>query len=89
MPFADYRTGEIGFLGEDIYRTKIKGQVEPAENGKFVIIDVESGDYEIDEDALTASLWLRERHPDAVNYGIRIGYRAAYTLGGGPLSTDD
>ena len=83
MPFEDYRPGQIGELGESIYREKIKPLVEPGETGKFVVIDVESGDYEIDEDALAASTRLRERRPSAVNYGIRIGYRVAYSLGCG------
>ena len=89
MTFEDYPPGEIGALGETIYREKIKALVEPADAGKFVVIDVESGDYEIDEDALTASTRLRERRPNAVNYGVGIGYSAAFSLGGGlgkPLS---
>ena len=55
MDSEDIRPVEIEVSGETIYREKIKALVEPAENGKFVVIDVESGDYEIDEDALTAS----------------------------------
>lgn len=53
MPYADYLPGEIAFLGEAIYRKKIKSLVEPTEFGKFMVIYVESGDYEIDEKALT------------------------------------
>ena len=89
MPFEDYRPGEISDLGEKIYQEKIKSLVEPAEKGKFVVIDVESGDYEIDADALTASQRLRERRPDAVNYGVKVGYRAAFRLGGGLRLTSD
>ena len=83
MDSEDIRPVEIEVSGETIYREKIKALVEPAENGKFVVIDVESGDYEIDEDALTASTRLRERRPHGVNYGIRVGYRTAFSLGGG------
>ena len=89
MAFEDNRPEEIGVLGETIYKEKIKALVEPAENGKFIVIDVESGDYELDEDALTASTRLRERRPHGVNYGMRVGYRTAFSLGGGigPLLT--
>ena len=83
MPFEDYQPGEITALGEAIYRDRIKGLVEPMETGKFVVIDVESGDYEIDPEDITAVLRLRERRPKAVTYAVRVGHRAAYTLGGG------
>lgn len=75
------RSKETGARGEAIYREKIRHLVEPAEAGKFVVIDVESGDYEIDAEALAASTRLRERRPNAVSYGIRVGSGAAYSLG--------
>lgn len=75
------RSKETGARGEAIYREKIRHLVEPAETGKFVVIDVESGDYEIDAEALAASTRLRERRPNAVSYGIRVGSGAAYSLG--------
>ena len=40
---------------ERIYEERIKHLVEPQENGKFIIIDVETGDYEIDEEHPAAS----------------------------------
>ena len=75
------RSKETGARGEAIYREQIRHLVEPAETGKFVVIDVESGDYEIDAEALAASTRLRERRPNAVSYGIRVGSGAAYSLG--------
>ena len=83
MPFEDYQPGEITALGEAIYRDRIRGLVEPMEKGKFVVIDVESGDYEIASEDITAVLRLRERRPNAVTYAVRVGYQAAYRLGGG------
>ena len=82
MSIENYRPGEISSLGKAIYQKKIKHLVEPQENGKFIVIDVESGDYEIDEQDVVASNRLRERRPNAVTYGVLIGYRAAYSLGG-------
>lgn len=89
MPIADYRPGEISDLGEKIYREKLKSLVYPAEKGKFLIIDVESGDYEIDEDALTATQRLRQRRPKAVNYGVKVGYKAVFHFGGRQSLDDD
>ena len=80
------RAVEVGELGEAIYREKIRNLVEPQERGKFVVIDVETGDYEIDANDATATRRLQERRPEAVIYGLRVGYRAAYSFGGRGLT---
>ena len=80
MSIEDYRPGEISSLGKANYRKEIRHLVEPQENGKFIVIDVESGYYEIDEQDVVASSRLRERRPNAVTYGVIIGSRVAYRL---------
>ena len=78
MPFEDYTKEEIVARGKEIYREQIQSLVEPQEKGKFVVIDIESGDYEIDQEHMTATRRLRERHPDSVRYLGRIGYPSAF-----------
>ena len=74
---------EAGRLGEALYQQSIRARVEMPENiGKMLIIDVETGDYEIDEPGLKAAQHLYAKHADAALYGIRIGYDVAETLGG-------
>lgn len=51
--------------------------------GHFVVLDIESGDFEVDPQDLAASNRLLARRPDAVPYGVRIGYPSAYRIGGG------
>jgi hypothetical protein len=82
MPVKQYTNEEIGRIGTEIYRQKIRDKVMPQHKGKFLILDIESGDYEMDEDDLTAEEKLRARRPDGVFLGLRIGYKAAYTLAG-------
>ncbi len=89
MSFKGYQLGEVTKLGKAIYQEKIKHLVEPTEKGKFIVIGVESGDYEIDEEHLPASDRLRARRPNAVTYAGRVGYRAAYSLGGRLAPDDD
>ena len=89
IPFKGYKPGEVTELAKAIYKEKIKSLVEPSENGKFIVIDVENGDYEIAEKHITASDRLRERRPNAVAYAGRVGYRTAYSTGGGLRPTDD
>ena len=76
-----YSSEEITARGEAIYRERIRNLVEATEKGKFAIIDIETGDYEIDTRDATATLKLLERRPDAITYAVRIGYRAAYRIG--------
>ena len=84
-PAPKYDKEEVCDRGEKIYADQIKVLVEPKENGKFIVIDIESGDYEVHEKMFTASRQLRERRPDCVGYGGRVGYDAAYHIGGRPV----
>jgi len=74
---------EIARIAEEIYANTIRAEAETEENiGKMMSIDIKSGDYEIDDDPIVAWRRLMERHPDALAYGKRVGYDAAYALGG-------
>ncbi len=83
-----YPPGEISRRGKEIYQKKIKQLVEPQEKGKFIVIDVESDDYEVDDEATVASDRLRQRRPEAIGFLGKVGYRAAYSLGGRLEPTD-
>ena len=77
------RGGQIAIRGEAIYEEHIRRLIEDSQRGSFVVIDIETGDYEVDKEDVSATLRLLARHPGAVTYAVRIGYRAAYSLGGG------
>ncbi len=89
MPYPGYTTEEIARRGRVVYEREIRHEVESAHRGRFLVLDVGSGDYEISDDDLDASERLLERRPDALLYGLRIGERAAYRIGGrlGPAGT--
>ena len=74
-----YEPGEITTRGEAIYRELVRPHVGSVEKGSFVVIDVESGDYEIADGDAVATRRLLERRPEAVTYGVRVGHRAAYS----------
>jgi hypothetical protein len=78
----------IGERGQAIYEERLRPLVEIEENiGKIISIDVESGDYEIADDLVTAGKRVRERHPEAKIYGKRIGYNAVFAVGGSLVRT--
>ena len=88
MTIRKYSRDEVCDRGAAIYAAEIKARVEPQENGKFIVIDIESGDYEIAADMLDAEDRLLARRPTAVGYGGRVGYETAYKMGGGGARFD-
>ena len=76
--------------GKAIYREKIRPLVHPQHKGKVVVIDVASGDYEMDSTPSIAVGRLLERHPDCIyTYGVRVGYKAVYRFGSARIPEDD
>jgi hypothetical protein len=74
---------DIVVRGREIYEKSIKPDVERAENiGKFVTIDIDSGDYVLDVDRTKARNDLVSRKPDAVIYLVKVGYSATAVIGG-------
>ena len=78
-----YSAHEIVERGKAIYEQQIRPKVGKEENvGKFLIIDIETGEYEMDDDEIAAGKRAHARHPDGAFYGMRIGYATGGTLGG-------
>ncbi len=82
MPNAKYTPEEVTSRGETIYEQQIRDEIEPRNKGKFLVIDIETGVYEIDDDDLVATKRLLANFPNAVIYGLRIGFPTAYRIGG-------
>jgi hypothetical protein len=76
-----YSKEEIARRGQEFYESGIRQQVEAGNEGKIVAIDIETGDFEVDETVVGATDRLFERHPDAQPWGIRIGHLAVYHFG--------
>lgn len=73
---------ELGEQAKQLY-ARLRDKIETPENmGKLIVMDVVSGDYEIDEKGIEASLRLQQRHPDALLYALRIGYKSAVSFCG-------
>jgi len=73
---------EAGNRAKEIYERDIRSQVIDAHRGEFLLLDILSGDYEIDEDPLEASHRLQMRQPDGDFFEMRIGFKTAYAMGG-------
>ena len=82
MAGGTYMPGEVAARGEAIYRERIQHLIGTAKRDRFVVIDVESGDYEVDTGDAAATRRLLDRRPDAVTYAVRVGHFAAYSYVG-------
>ncbi len=82
MPYPGHTTEEVAKRGREIYEERVRSELEPAAAGKFVVIDIESDDYEVADEDIEASERLLKRRPGAMLYGTRVGERAAYRIGG-------
>jgi hypothetical protein len=76
-----YTKEEHDRLGSEIYEREILPQVEAGNHGKVVAIDVDTHDFELAEDSLTAAQRLLARLPDAQIWSARIGYPAVHRFG--------
>ena len=75
---------EASRRGREWYERSIRQQIdEQANQGKPLIIDIETGEFEMGEDSLAISERLLAKHPGAALYGMRIGYPTFAKAGGG------
>ena len=80
MSNSHYASEVVVARGKAIYQ-QLKDEVELHHNGKFLVIDVETENYEIHDRGTVAITRLLDRHPNAVIYLMRIGHQTAYKLG--------
>lgn len=73
---------EIVVRGQQFYDEHLKELLEPAQIGRFVAIEPDSGRHFLGDTGIEALLAGREAMPDKLFYLVRIGYHAAYKIGG-------
>jgi hypothetical protein len=74
---------EVAKLAHQLYENKIRREVETELNiGKMVIIDIETGEYEVDEAGIKAAHNLYAKNPYTRLFGICISYNVAASFSG-------
>jgi hypothetical protein len=76
-----YSKEEFARRGDEIYERAVRPHLGAGDLGKFVAIDIEMGNFEVDADELAASDRLLARNPDAQVWITRVGSRYAYRFG--------
>ena len=76
-----YSREDVARRGDEIYEREVLPRLAPEDEGKFVLIDVVTGAYEMDRDEIAASDRLLARHPDAHVWMRQAGSRYARRFG--------
>jgi hypothetical protein len=71
---------ELAGLGAEAFERHVWPTLRPDSDGKFVAIDIVTGDHEIDEDDSAAVTRLRTRRPSIDVWLARVGEPAAYRM---------
>lgn len=78
MSHPRFSSAEIVQRGQDLYDQGLRTQVEARHQGQCLVCDIETGDYEIDADDVSAVQRAKTQHPDTAFYIVRIGSPTAY-----------
>ena len=70
----DDNPSELIAIGRAMYENDVLPNIPHVKKGMRVVIDIASGDYEIDRGFAAARTRLERRRPDAVMHYERVGY---------------
>lgn len=72
---------EFARRGDSLYESTVRPQLSTRDDGKFVALDIETGEYELDAEELMACDRLRARLPDAQIWMVRVGFPYVHRFG--------
>jgi hypothetical protein len=71
---------ELARLGAEAFDRHVRPALRPEDDGKFVAIDLVTGDYEMDADDYASVMRLRARRPTADIWLACVGQPATYRM---------
>lgn len=72
---------QVAERGQRLYEEKLKTVLEPTEKGKFVAIEVETGEYLVADTLLEVLQRAKEKYPTKLFHTVRIGYGGVFKMG--------
>ncbi len=77
-----YSEEEFARRGDALVKTKVRPNLTPADEDKFVAIDIETGVYELDKNEMKAVNRLRQRVPDPQIWLVHVTLGYLHRFGG-------
>jgi hypothetical protein len=81
-PRRRYSKAEFARRGDALVESKVRPHLTAADGDKFVAIDIESGEYELDHNEMKATDRLRKRVPDPQIWLVHVTSGYLHRLGG-------
>lgn len=81
MTSTQYLPGEVAQRAREIYERDIRAKVEQDNKGKYLVIDIESGKYEVGENDIAVMKRAAEKYPEGTLFIMRIGHKAMGFIG--------
>ena len=73
---------QISQRAHEIYNRSLRNLLEPGQIGRYVVINIETGEYEVGDHYFDSLQLMRSRDKNAALHVLRIGYPAAIFIGG-------
>ena len=83
MGHRRFSAREIGERAQAIYDREIRANVEPLHKGSFLVLDIESGKYEIGDDYIAIARKMQAEKPSSALFTFKIGSPAVAKIGAG------
>ena len=77
-----YDKEEFARRGDALVESKVRPNLTAADEDKFVAIDIETGEYELDKNEMNAVSRLRKRIPDAQIWLVHVSLGYLHRFGG-------
>jgi hypothetical protein len=77
-----YSKQEFARRGDALVESKIRPHLTAADEGKFVALDIETGEYELDKNEMKAVARLRKRVPDPQTWLVHVAVGYLHRFGG-------
>ena len=87
MGHPRYSNEEIAARAEALYEQEIRARVEAGNIGKYLVLDIDTGDYVMDDDEMIAIQRAMEKHSGGAFHILRIGYPAMGRIGASATRT--
>src|SRR5262249_8990887 len=81
-PNRRYSKEEFARRGDALVESKVRPHLTAADEDKFVAIDIETGEYELDKNEMKAAERLRKRVPDPQIWLVHVTLGYLHRLGG-------
>jgi hypothetical protein len=77
-----YNKEEFARRGDALVEKKVRPNLTPADKDKFIAVDLETGEYELDKSEMKAVNRLRKRVPDAQIWLVHVTLGYLHRFGG-------